>query len=127
MADEKRTRARNRLLLPRPFIGKSQQAAPEASAPKKDGAPNPERDPRTEEEKATTEKAKAPKKAKAPRAPKDKGGGGGLVSGPTDETPPVPEQPTEPRDASRGGEEKIVYLNLRELHVFKNHPFKVRD
>lgn len=78
-------------------------------------------------EKAPTEKAKAPKKEKAPRAPKDKGGGGGPASGPAAGAPPVPEQPPEPRDASRGGEEKIVYLNLSELHAFKNHPFKVRD
>lgn len=78
-------------------------------------------------EKAPTEKAKAPKKEKVPHAPKDKGGGGGPASGPAAGAPPVPEQPPEPRDASRGGEEKIVYLNLSELHAFKNHPFKVRD
>lgn len=78
-------------------------------------------------EKGPTEKAKAPKKEKAPRVPKDKGGGGGPASGPAAGAPPVPEQPTGPRDASRGAEEKIVYLNLSELHAFKNHPFKVRD
>lgn len=39
----------------------------------------------------------------------------------------MPEQPPEPRDASRGVEEKIVYLNLSELHEFPDHPFKMRD
>ncbi len=33
----------------------------------------------------------------------------------------------QPRDAARGVKEEIVYLNLAELHPFKNHPFGVRD
>ncbi len=37
------------------------------------------------------------------------------------------EQPPAPRDATRGVKEEIVYLNLSELHPFKNHPFGVRD
>ena len=37
------------------------------------------------------------------------------------------EQPPAPRDAPRGVKEEIVYLNLSELHPFKNHPFSVRD
>lgn len=36
-------------------------------------------------------------------------------------------QPPAPRDAPRGVKEEIVYLNLSELHPFKNHPFSVRD
>lgn len=40
---------------------------------------------------------------------------------------PEPEQPPVPRDADRGVKEEIVYLNLSELHPFKNHPFGVRD
>ena len=47
-----------------------------------------------------------------------------------EETPVVTELPAEPaapRDASRGEKEEIVYLNLSELHPFKNHPFGVRD
>ena len=39
---------------------------------------------------------------------------------------PVPEPPA-PRDASRGEKEEIVYLNLSDLHPFKDHPFGVRD
>ena len=47
-----------------------------------------------------------------------------------EETPVVTELPAEPaapRDASRGEKEEIVYLNLSDLHPFKNHPFGVRD
>ena len=47
-----------------------------------------------------------------------------------EETPVVTETPTEPtapRDASRGEKEEIVYLDLSDLHPFKNHPFGVRD
>ena len=46
------------------------------------------------------------------------------------ETPVVTELPAEPaapRDASRGEKEEIVYLDLSDLHPFKNHPFGVRD
>ena len=41
---------------------------------------------------------------------------------------PEEEQPAAPRDATRSAEpEQIVYINLSELHPFKNHPFGVRD
>lgn len=45
----------------------------------------------------------------------------------TAKAPAVTEQPPTPRDATRGVKEEIVYLNLSELHPFKNHPFGVRD
>ena len=46
----------------------------------------------------------------------------------TAEAPTATEQqPPAPRDATRGVKEEIVYLNLSELHPFKNHPFGVRD
>ena len=42
--------------------------------------------------------------------------------------PPKPEKTSEQKEAPRSGEqEQIVYLNLSELHAFKNHPFQVRD
>lgn len=129
-----------------------EQPTAEAGGPEKEGPPAPEaekprrgRRPKAEheapgdgglgvagktekgraakKERGPAEKVKAPKKEKAPRAPKDKGGGGGPASGPAAEAPPTPE----PRDASRGVEEKIVYLNLSDLHEFPDHPFKVRD
>jgi ParB family chromosome partitioning protein len=71
--------------------------------------PKKERKPRTEKPKPATEK-KTPNKEEAP-AP-----------------PPEPEQPQGPKDAPRSNEpEQIVYINLSELHAFKNHPFQVRD
>ena len=45
----------------------------------------------------------------------------------TAEAPAATEPPPAPRDAARGVKEEIVYLNLSELHPFKNHPFGVRD
>lgn len=44
------------------------------------------------------------------------------------ETAEQPAPPPEPKEAPRAGEtEQIVYLNLSDLHVFKNHPFQVKD
>ena len=43
------------------------------------------------------------------------------------EAPAATDQPPASRDAARGVKEEIVYLNLSELHPFKNHPFGVRD
>ncbi|MCI9311662.1 MAG: ParB N-terminal domain-containing protein, partial [Lawsonibacter sp.] len=40
---------------------------------------------------------------------------------------PAPEEPTQPKDASRGEKEEIVYLDLDQLYPFQNHPFGVRD
>ena len=41
---------------------------------------------------------------------------------------PEQEQPAAPREATRSAKpEQIVYINLSELHPFKNHPFGVRD
>ena len=40
---------------------------------------------------------------------------------------PAPEEPPQPKDVSRAEKEKIVYLDLFELHLFQNHPFSVRD
>ena len=39
----------------------------------------------------------------------------------------VTPEPSAPRDATRPVKEEIVYLNLSDLHPFKNHPFGVRD
>lgn len=51
---------------------------------------------------------------------------GGAKTAPAVE-PPVPEQPAEPKDATRAVKEEVVYLDLSELHAFKDHPFEVRD
>ena len=75
----------------------------------------------------------APDKAK-PSKPRDKKS----QSKPTPEKPAVDKsgapagaevtpEPSAPRDATRAEKEEIVYLNLSDLHPFKNHPFGVRD
>ena len=69
-----------------------------------------------EEKKAVKQKPPKP----APEKPAvDKGG----APAGTEVTP----EPSAPRDATRAEKEEIVYLNLSDLHPFKNHPFGVRD
>ena len=64
----------------------------------------------------------APAKKKDSRTP-----GSGKAAPTVEPKPTMPEQPTEPRDATRPVKEEIVYLDLSELHAFKDHPFEVRD
>ena len=75
----------------------------------------------------------APDKAKPPK-PRDKKS----QSKPVPEKPAVDKgsapagaevtlEPPAPRDATRAEKEEIVYLNLSDLHPFKNHPFGVWD
>lgn len=82
--------------------------AEQAPAPEKtDGISKQERKPRAEKQKPAAAK-KAPVKEEIPA--------------------PEPEPPQEPKEPPRKGEtEQIVFLNLSELHAFKNHPFQVRD
>ena len=64
----------------------------------------------------------------APSEKKDSHTPGGAKATPAVETkPPVPEQSAEPKDATRAVKEEIVYLDLSELHAFKDYPFEVRD
>ena len=72
--------------------------------------PKQPRDKMSQSKKAPSKETPAPKQPEAP--PKA----------------PEQEQPAVPRDATRSAEpEQIVYINLSELHPFKNHPFGVRD
>ena len=98
----------------RPPTEKDKAAKPGRGRPPKDG-------------KAAPDKAKPPK-------PRDKKS----QSKPTPEKPVVDKgsapagaevtpEPSAPRDATRAEKEEIVYLNLSDLHPFKNHPFGVRD
>ena len=92
-----------------PKEDKAEQApTPEKTdAEKSHPAPKKERKPRAEKQKLTSVK-KAPAKKETPA--------------------PEPEPPQEPKESPRKGEtEQIVFLNLSELHAFKNHPFQVRD
>ena len=98
----------------RPPTEKDKPAKPGRGRPPKDG-------------KAAPDKAKPPK-------PRDKKS----QSKPTPEKPAVDKggapagaevtpESSVPRDATRAEKEEIVYLNLSDLHPFKNHPFGVRD
>lgn len=74
------------------------------------------------EGKAAPDKAKPPKprdKKSQSKPAADKGGAPAGVE--------VTPEPPAPRDATRAEKEEIVYLNLSDLHPFKNHPFGVRD
>ena len=93
----------------------------------KDKAAKPGRGRPPKEGKAAPDKAKPPK-------PRDKKS----QSKPVPEKPAVDKgsapagaevtsEPSAPRDATRAEKEEIVYLNLSDLHPFKNHPFGVRD
>lgn len=93
---------------------KGDKAAPSKTDPSKEG-------------KAAPDKAKPPKprdkKSQSKPAPEkpatDKGGAPAGTE--------VTQEPSTPRDATRAEKEEIVYLNLSDLHPFKNHPFGVRD
>ena len=71
-------------------------------------------------DKATPAKAKSPKRDKMSQS---------MAPATKEEAaaPAEPEQPAQPRDATRAEKEEIVYLNLSELHPFQNRPFGVRD
>ncbi len=85
----------------------------------------PDAPPKTPWEKTT--KKPAPKKTREARLPKGPAAKDKALSE-EPEKPPEPEAPPAPRDASEGvGKEEVIYLNLSELHAFKNHPFGVRD
>ena len=98
----------------KPPAEKDKAAKPGRGRPPKDG-------------KAAPDKAKPPKprdkKSQSKPAPEkpvtDKGGAPAGAE--------VTPEPSAPRDATRPVKEEIVYLNLSDLHPFKNHPFGVRD
>ena len=95
----------------------AKEAAPPDKESKKPEHPRRGRPPKANKAAPKAEKPKRDKmsQSKAP-APKEE------AAAPTE-----PEQPTQPRDATRAEKEGIVYLNLSDLHPFKNHPFGVRD
>ena len=86
---------------------KGDKAAPGKTAPAKKDKTTPTKAGKPKRDKMSQSKAPAPKEEAA--------------------TPTEPEQPAQPRDATRAEKEEIVYLNLSELHPFQNHPFGVRD
>ena len=97
---------------------KADRAAPEAGEKK------------TGKGRATKPKDKAApgKTAKAPGRGKRAAPGKGAPPEPAKaEAPAPPPEPAQPRDATRAVKEEVVYLNLSDLHPFKDHPFGVRD
>ena len=95
---------------------KDEKKALKQKPPKEKGkATKPGKDRPPKAEKAAPEQAKPPKAGKTHAAPEEK------------TAPPAPEVPPTPRDATRAEKEKIVYLNLSDLHPFKDHHFGVRD
>ena len=104
---------------PKPKRGrpaKAEKATPtEPGAKKEVKAEKPCRGRPPKAEKTAPEQGKPPKAGKTHAAPEEKA------------APPAPEVPPTPRDATRGEKEEIVYLDLSDLHPFKDHPFGVRD
>ena len=104
---------------PKPKRGrpaKAEKAAPtEPGAKKEEKVEKPRRGRPPKAEKTAPEQAKPPKAGKTHAAPEEKA------------APPAPEAPPTPRDATRAEKEEIVYLDLSDLHPFKDHPFGVRD
>ena len=134
----------------------SVRAGQEQTDPAKEGGqewekpqeqPEPPRRGRRPKNKEAPAQGERPKrKGRPPKAEKQTPGGGGAgktaktatrgkaagKSTPAkEEIPPppapAPEEPTQPKDASRGEKEEIVYLDLDQLYPFQNHPFGVRD
>jgi len=92
--------------------------------PKAEKAPTPEAKPKPQKEQqgasaggsrtSKTADAEKPKSAKATNTTEK-------------QAPEASTPPPEPTTAPRAGEqEQIVYINLTELHPFKNHPFQVK-
>ena len=96
---------------------------PRRGRPSKDDKAAPGKTDPAKKDKATPTKAEKPKRDKMSQSKPPAGKGAPAKA----EAPAATEQPPAPRDATRGVKEEIVYLNLSELHPFKNHPFGVRD
>lgn len=97
-------------------VAKEEKKAIKQKPPKEKGKPaKPGKGRPPKAEKAAPEQAKPPKAGKTHAAPEEKA------------APPAPEVPPTPRDATRAEKEEIVYLDLSDLHPFKDHPFGVRD
>ena len=102
----------------------AEQPAPDKQEPE---APAPAKKGRGGRPPKADKAAQEPKPEKAPKAEKAAKGPKAAKKAPAEKEAPAPEQPPEPREAPRKGEtEQIVFINLSELHAFKDHPFSVR-
>ena len=99
----------------KPPTEKDKAAKPGRGRPPKESRATPNKVKPSKTEKTAPEQTKPPKAGKTHAAPEEKA------------APPAPEVPPTPRDATRAEKEEIVYLDLSDLHPFKDHPFGVRD
>ena len=99
----------------KPPTEKDKAAKPGRGRPPKESRATPNKVKPSKTEKAVPEQTKPPKAGKTHAAPEEKA------------APPALEVPPTPRDATRAEKEEIVYLDLSDLHPFKDHPFGVRD
>ena len=106
--------ARDEAVKQKPPTEKGKPAKPGRGRPPKDGKAAPDK---TKPSKPRDKKSQSKPIPEKPAVDK-----GGAPTG-AEVTP----EPSAPRDATRAEKEEIVYLNLSDLHPFKNHPFGVRD
>ena len=99
-----------------------QKPPTEKDKPAKPGRGRPPKDGKAAPDKAKPPKPRDKKSQSKPAPEKPAVDKGGAPAG-AEVTP----EPSAPRDATRPVKEEIVYLNLSDLHPFKNHPFGVRD
>jgi hypothetical protein len=98
----------------------------QARPPKADKAPSADKGAKKAEQADKPRRGRPPKDQATP----EKKGKAAPAKAPAEAAkadPPAPEVPPAPRDATRAVKEEIVYINLSELHPFKEHPFGVRD
>lgn len=112
-------------------VEKADKALKKQSARRGKAAPQEVREAGAEDTRQEWEKPLAevePKKERKARAEKQKPAAEKKAPVKEEAPTPEPEKPPEPKEAPRKGDpEQIVYINLSELHAFKNHPFQVRD
>ena len=104
-----------RAVKQKPPTEKDKAAKPGRGRPPKESKATPNKVKPSKTEKTAPEQTKPPKAGKTHAAPEEKA------------APPAPEVPPTPHDATRAEKEEIVYLDLSNLHPFKDHPFGVRD
>ena len=114
-ARDKAAKDEKKAVKQKPPTEKDKAAKPGRGRPPKESRATPNKVKPSKTEKAAPEQAKPPKAGKTHAAPEEKA------------APPAPEVPPTPRDATRAEKEEIVYLDLSDLHPFKDHPFGVRD
>jgi ParB/RepB/Spo0J family partition protein len=97
---------------------KSEKSEKADVAQKSEQKPKPEKPSKNKQGANVGNASKKPKGAEKPKS----------AEKPEPEPSEVPPPPPEPKEAPRTGEqEQIVYINLSELHHFKDHPFQVKN